>query len=183
MSTIPPISRSRSAPDTAWTSPAACIWASQARRSSFEPGTAMPSERRALCATVAMTPPAGLRDQPVELPRVLAGDLLHHVGGQVPELLLDVLGRLGPHAVGVRIVRGPHQRLHAHLVDELGADAVELERGLALPTPVVAGLHGETEVAEAVLPLEVHAIERVGNPADAAFAEGDPQARIPLEHG
>src|SRR5215475_11089944 len=99
MSTIPPISRSRSAPDTDCTSPAACIWASQVRRSSFEPGTAMPSERRALCATVAMIPPRRLRDQAVELSRVLAGDLLHDVEGQVAELLLDVLRRLRPHAV------------------------------------------------------------------------------------
>src|SRR5215813_2804519 len=173
MSTIPPISRSRSAPDTAWTSPAACIWASQARRSSVEPGTAIPSERRAL-VTVAMIPPAvsGL-DQAVELARVLAGDLVHHVGGQMAELLLDVLRRLGPHPVGVRIVRGPHERLRSHLVDQLGADAVELECGLALPPPVVARLHREPEVAETILPLEVHAIEGVGDPADAALAEGD----------
>src|SRR5262252_8961236 len=138
MSTIPPISRSRSAPDTAWTSPAACIWASQALRSSFDPGRTIPSERRVL-VTVAMTPPAvsGL-DQAVELARVLAGDLVHHVRGEVAELLLDVLRRLGPHPVGVRIVRGPHERLRSHLVDQLGPDAVELERRLALAAPVVA---------------------------------------------
>src|SRR5512132_3592909 len=46
--------------------------------------------------------------QAVELPRVLAGDLAHDVAGQVPEVLLDVLGRLRPHAVGVRIVGAPH---------------------------------------------------------------------------
>src|SRR5262249_24615998 len=45
----------------------------------------------------------GRSDQPVELPGVLARDLVDHVGGQVAELLGDVLGRLRPHAVGVGI--------------------------------------------------------------------------------
>src|SRR5262245_35640943 len=35
-----------------------------------------------------------LLDQAVELPRVLAGDLVGYLGGQVPELLRDVFGRL-----------------------------------------------------------------------------------------
>ena len=103
---------------------------------------------------------------------------MHDVGGQVAELLGDVLGGVGPHAVAVRVVGAPHERLHAHVVDQLGADAVELERGLALPPPVVARLHLEAEVGEAVLPLEVHAVERVGYPADAALAEGDAHVGI-----
>src|SRR5262250_2840789 len=111
-----------------------------------------------------------LLDQPVELPRVLAGHLVRHLRGQVPELLLDVLGRLRPHSVAVRIVGAPHERLHPHVLDELGADPVEREGRLALPPPVVAGLHLEPQVVEAVLPLEVHAVEGVGNPADAALA-------------
>src|SRR4029450_7249709 len=102
-----------------------------------------------------------LLDQAVEAPRVLAGDLVCVIGGEVAELLLDVLVGLGPHAVGVGIVGAPHQGLDAHLLDQLAADAVELERALALAPPVVAWLHGEAEVAEAVLPLEVHAVERV----------------------
>src|SRR5215471_9326153 len=114
-----------------------------------------------------------LLDQAVELPRVLAGDLVGYLGGQVPELLRDVFGRLRPHPIAVRIVGAPHERLHPHVLDELGADPVELEGRLALPPPVVAGLHLEPQVVEAVLPLEVHAVEGVGNPADAALAEGD----------
>src|SRR5438046_7082002 len=39
----------------------------------------------------------------VELPRVLAGDLLDHVLRQVAELLFDVLLRLRPNPVRVRI--------------------------------------------------------------------------------
>src|SRR5437016_10982154 len=80
-------------------------------------------------------------DQPVELPRVLARDLVRDVGRQVAELLGDVFRRLGPDAVGVRVVGAPHQRLDAHVLDQLGADAVVLKRRLALAAPVVAGLH------------------------------------------
>src|SRR5262249_60882186 len=50
---------------------------------------------------------ARLLDQAVELAGVLARDLVDHVGGQVAELLFDVLRRLGPHPVGVRGVRRP----------------------------------------------------------------------------
>src|SRR6185436_19428345 len=99
------------------------------------------------------TDPSRVSQQPVELAGVLAGDLVRDVGRQVAELLLDVLRRLGPHAVAVRVVRAPHERLDAHVLDELGADAVELEGALALPAPVVARLHREAEIAEAVLPL------------------------------
>src|SRR4030095_1091158 len=120
-----------------------------------------PSRRRQPRPMVRITRPvlfrvARLPDQPVELPRVLADDLPDGRGRQMSELLLDVLRGLRPHAVAVGIVRAPHEGVLADLVDELGADAVELESGLALPLPVVAGLHGEAEVAEAVLPFEVH---------------------------
>src|SRR5206468_2482059 len=53
--------------------------------------------------------PAGSH-QPVEFARVLAGDLADNVGRQVAELLLDVLRRLRPHPVGVRVVRRPQER-------------------------------------------------------------------------
>src|SRR4029453_19660463 len=96
-----------------------------------------------------------LLDQAVELPRVLADDLPDGRGRQMAELLLDVLGGLRPDPVAVRIVGAPHQRVLADLVDHLGPDPVELERSLALPPPVVARLHPEAQVAEAVLPLEI----------------------------
>src|SRR4030095_5380307 len=96
---------------------------------------------------------ARLLDQAVELAGVLARDLGEPGGRQVAELLLDVLRRLGPHTVGVRVVRRPHERLGAHLVDHLGTDAVELERRLALAPPVVAGLHRPGGRAGAGLPL------------------------------
>src|SRR5207237_3627361 len=45
-----------------------------------------------------------LLDQAVELPRVLAGDLLDDVLREMAELLLDVLRGLRPDAVRVRVV-------------------------------------------------------------------------------
>src|SRR5216117_3630388 len=121
--------------------------------------------------------------QSVELPRVIARDLVRDVGRQVAELLGDVLRRLRPDAVGMRVVGAPHERLDADVVDQLGADPVELKRGLALPAPVVARLHREAEIAEAVLPLEVHPVQGVGEPADTALAEGDPDPGVALENG
>ena len=43
-------------------------------------------------------------DQTVELDGVLAGDPVHYIRRQAGKLLLDVLRRFGPHAVGMRIV-------------------------------------------------------------------------------
>src|SRR2546425_6397072 len=82
-------------------------------------------------------------NQAVEPPGVLAGHLPGDVARQVRELLGDILSRLRPHPVGMRIVRTPHQRLDAHLVDQLGAHAVVLEGRLALPAPVLARLQLE----------------------------------------
>src|SRR5882724_8850229 len=48
-------------------------------------------------------PPPGSADQAIELSGVLARHLAGDVGGQVRELLVDVLLGLRPHAVGVRI--------------------------------------------------------------------------------
>src|SRR5262245_38336778 len=115
---------------------------------------------RSLLALAVVAIVAGpLLDQAVELAGVRAGDLLDHVLRQVSELLLDVLRRLRPDAVGVRVVGGPHERLRAHLGDALvpRADAIELERRLALAAPVVARLHGQPGAAEAILPIDVHA--------------------------
>src|SRR5215831_12450757 len=87
-----------------------------------------------------------LVDQPVELARIGAGDHLGHLGRYLGELLLDVLVGVGPHAVAVRVVGAPHQALGTHVVDQLGADAVELEGSLALAAPVVRRLHLQPEV-------------------------------------
>src|SRR3984957_3940620 len=116
----------------------------------------------------------------VELRRVLAGELVDLVGGQPGELVLDELVRFRPHTVGMRVVGAPHNRLKADIVDQLGADAVELEGALAVAPPILARLQLH-QVAEAVLELEIHAVERIGEPARAAFPEPDAQRRVAVE--
>src|SRR5437667_11293485 len=61
--------------------------------------------------------------QSVELPRVLARDLVRDIGRQVAALLGDVLRRLRPDAVWMRVVGAPHDRLGAHLGDQARPDA------------------------------------------------------------
>src|SRR5271169_4857670 len=81
--------------------------------------------------------------QIVELRRIVAGDLADVLGRQTLELLVDILGRLGPDAVGVRVVRPPHQRIRRHQVvhvEQLRSDRIELERRLALALPVLGWL-------------------------------------------
>src|SRR5437868_2970111 len=81
----------------------------------------------------------------------------------------------------MRIVGAPHQGLDAHILDELRADPVELERGAALPAPILARLQLH-QIAEAVLEFEIHAVERIGQPADAALAKAHAHVRIALQH-
>src|SRR5213594_771928 len=118
--------------------PALITWSSAASARSAPTHAATPSRS----AQNSFVRPIRASHEPVELARVLAGDLVRDVGRQVAELLLDVLRRLRPHAVAVRIVGAPHERLDAHVLDALGVDAVELERALALAAPVVARRHG-----------------------------------------
>src|SRR6185503_11322472 len=100
------------------------------------PGSAsfsvLPTATRSMRATPARRPSAR---QAVELRRVVTRDHPRDLRRQLLELLADVLLGLRPDAVGMRVVGAPHQRLGAHLVDELGADAVVLEGRLALAPP------------------------------------------------
>src|SRR4051812_31872859 len=88
----------------------------------------LPTDTRSMRAMRA--PPSA--DQAVEPSGVVTRDHARDLRRQLLELLADVLLGLRPDAIGVRVVRAPHERLGAHLVDELEADAVVLERGLAL---------------------------------------------------
>ena len=67
-------------------------------------------------------------DQVVEFGGVLAGDLVHDLGREAGELLLDVFCGFGPNAVGVRVVRTPHHRLDADVVDKLARRDGERQR-------------------------------------------------------
>src|SRR5438132_13293104 len=103
-------------------------------------------------------------DQAVELAGVLAGDLVNDVGREAGELLLDVFRGFRPHPVGMRVVGAPHQGLDADVVDELGADRVELECRLALAASVFARLQLH-QVAKTILELEINAVQCIGEPA------------------
>src|SRR2546426_11850227 len=60
--------------------------------------------------------------QSVELPRVLARDLVRDVGRQVAGLLDVELRRLRPDGVGMRVVGAPHERRVDHVGDQPVAD-------------------------------------------------------------
>src|SRR5208282_4498963 len=81
----------------------------------------------------------------------------------------------------MRVIGTPHQGFDAYVLDELGADPVELESGAALTTPILARLQLH-QIAEAVFILEIHPIEGVGKPADAALAQTDAEVRVAFEH-
>src|SRR5260370_15110389 len=83
---------------------------------------------------------AALIHQAVELGGVLAGDLVDHLRRQSGELLVDVFCRFLPDAVRMRVIRAPHDGLDADIVDQLGADRVELEGRPALAPPILARL-------------------------------------------
>ena len=63
---------------------------------------------------------------------------MHDFGREALESLLDLARGFRPDAVGVRVIRAPHHRLRADVVDQLGADRVALECRLA-PGALVFG--------------------------------------------
>src|SRR5260370_39899847 len=90
-------------------------------------------DQRARCATARQDPCTAetfpscflpSASEAVECLRVVADDLAPHVRGQMPELPLEILLRVGPHAVGMREVGAPHDLVGAELVQELDADRV-----------------------------------------------------------
>ena len=70
----------------------------------------------------------------------------------------------------------------ADAVGEQQPGLVVLERGEHLAPPVARRRHRELEVREALVPLVVHALEHVGQPADARLAEHDAHARVRVQH-
>ena len=100
----------------------------------------------------------------------------------MPQLALNVFLRIRPHAVGVREVRAPHDVVLAELVEQFHADRVALIGGIALAPPIFARRHLQIELLELVLPLGVHALQDIGNPAGAGFADDELDAGVMLEH-
>src|SRR4051812_29069665 len=77
-----------------------------------------------------------LVDQAVELAGVLADDLVGDLRREMAELVFDVFARVRPDAVGMRIIGTPHEGFDPQILDQFGADAVELESRAALTAPV-----------------------------------------------
>ena len=101
-------------------------------------------------------------------------DALHLAGDEVLAV--------GPDAVGVGEVGAPHDVVLAEDVDETDADWVALVGREALAAPVLRRLHLELEVLELVLPLEVHVLEDVGDPANAGLADDEADIGEAFEH-
>src|SRR4029077_835818 len=98
------------------------------------------------------------------------------------QLALDELARVRPHPVRVGEVRAPHDGIVPQIVEQLDADAIALVSSPALSTPVLAWPHSEAEILELILPLRVHAVQHVGDPADPALANDDLDVAATLEH-
>src|ERR1700730_17426016 len=118
--------------------------------------------------------------QVVELDHVLRRDLPAHPLGQHAEVLLDVLARVGPEAVGMRVVRAPDDIVLADERDDRLHVLILLIGRVALALEVVAGLHLEPEGTPAVLVLRVQPVEDVRQPRHARLAQDELEVRILL---
>src|SRR6202795_4720535 len=136
-------------------------------------------------------PPAALRSsQPVERRGVVVSQLAAHLRGQVLHLPLDRRSRVGPDAVGVRIVRGPQEVTLAEEWDERHRDVVVLERRVELPLEELARLRDERAAAlvgPEVLGLPeppvavVELLDEPGEPPGAGLRHDYAELRVPLE--
>src|SRR5215471_3954141 len=159
----------------------AFMWAMYATRPSTTtcppPGQSKYPTWRSPCALALML--GGLA-QVVELDHVLRRDLAPHALRQHAEVLFDELPRVGPEAVGMRIVRAPDDVVLADQRDDRLHVLVLLIGDITLALEVVAGLQLEAERAAAVLVLRVEPVEHVGQPRDARLAEDEVEGRVLL---
>src|SRR6202035_1762902 len=132
--------------------------------------------------SIALAPGSCSVHKAVELGGVLADDLVPGGRGQMAEFLLDVFLRIRPDTIRMREVRGPHDVAGADLLDQLDADRVGLIGRIALAPPVFARRHLEVELLELVLPLGVHAIDHIRDPADPGLADDDLETWVAFEH-
>ena len=79
-------------------------------------------------------------------------------------------------------VAAPHDVVLAEDVEQPDADRIALVGGEALSAPVFRRLHGQRQILELILPLKIHVLEDVGDPADAALADHQLQARVGFQH-
>src|SRR6266545_1153309 len=118
--------------------------------------------------------------QVVELDHVLRRDLAPHALRQHAQVLLDELPRIGPEAVGMRIVRAPDDVVLTHEGNDGLHVHILLVGRVALALEVVAGLHLEAEGAPTILVLGVEPVEDVGQPRHSRFAEDELEVRVLL---
>src|SRR3972149_4695971 len=183
-----PIFRTRSIDPRSWSvgTPAT---ASRATRSASTAARAT-SARIIAGSSYTEARPEATRLQPVELFRVVAQDPAARRRRDVLEVVLDRLPGVGPGAVGVRVVGGPHHAVLPEHVEQAQPRVVGLERGPDLPPEVRARLHREPEpsVGAPVLPgvqellvRVVHPLGHVRPPADRGLGQHDPERRGALE--
>src|SRR5438876_2439727 len=117
----------------------------------------------------------------VQLAGVVAEDLALDGRADRAEVLGDPLLRVGPDAVGMRVVRAPHDVVLADERDHHRDRGLVLIGRIALPAPQLARLHREVELVVAVLVPLVHPVEDVRQPAHAGLAEHELETREAIE--
>src|SRR3546814_15943044 len=79
-------------------------------------------------------------------------------------------------------IRPPHHIVDSQHVEQFDADLVALIGRLALTVPVIGRLHRQGQIRELLLPLQIHMIQDVRNPADTALADHDLDVGISLQN-
>src|SRR5437762_12611995 len=77
----------------------------------------------------------------IQLAGVLADDLVAHLRGQVAQVALDELARVGPHPVRVGEVRAAHDGIVPQVVEQLDAAAIARVGRPALSTALLGRSH------------------------------------------
>jgi len=121
----------------------------------------------------------------VQVRGVVADHWSRLVFGDAGEILADSLDRKWEGALGVRIVRSPHQPIHAEQMARQDAEPVILEGRPELALEVSTGrfMGLRLHPAMAILPPVIHEAQLRGDPSDAAFDDHEAQFRKTLRHG
>src|SRR5262245_22598640 len=111
--------------------------------------------------------PRRLSIEPVELPAVVRGDPPYRPSVEGAERLLDRLARVGPGAVRMRVVAGPHHALRADERDQLRGERLLLEGREDLAPEELARARADLPLAAPAVQPEggVHAVQEVREPA------------------
>ena len=100
----------------------------------------------------------------VEAGHVFAGDLAAHARRDLGEVLVEHALRVGPDAIGVRVVGAPNDVVLADQRDDRVEILVLLIGDIALPAEIVARLELEIEAPRAVGIFGVEAVEDIRQP-------------------